>query len=109
MKEAEKAKDKAEQDGYNIGVTETKKALRAEVSGVCRNYCFQVWNEALNQAKVKASSILKRLQSAYYPPVIRAFSSINSKADTPFDVTEPKKNSPDKVPPSSSNPPKEAE
>ena len=40
LEEAEKARDKAEQDGYDIGVTETEEALRADVSGVCRNYCF---------------------------------------------------------------------
>ena len=48
LKEAKKTKDQAEQDGYNVGVTETKEALKAEVSGVCRTYCLQVWNEALN-------------------------------------------------------------
>ena len=42
LEEAEKAKDKVEQDGYDIGVVETEEALRAEVSGVCRNYCLQV-------------------------------------------------------------------
>ena len=38
LKEAKKTKDQAEQDGYNMGVTETKEALKAEVSGVCRTY-----------------------------------------------------------------------
>ncbi|XP_030938492.1 tropomyosin alpha-1 chain-like [Quercus lobata] len=33
LEEAEKAKDQAEQDGYNVGVTETEEALRVEVSG----------------------------------------------------------------------------
>ena len=42
LEEAEKARDKVEQDGYDIGVVETEEALRAEVSGVCRNYCLQV-------------------------------------------------------------------
>ena len=27
---------------YDVGVAETEEALRAEVSEVCRNYCFQV-------------------------------------------------------------------
>ena len=43
-----KAREEAEQQGYDIGVTETEEAFKAEVSGVCRTYCFQVWNEALN-------------------------------------------------------------
>lgn len=42
LEEAEKAIDKAEQDGYEVGVTKTEEALRAEVSEVCRTYCLQV-------------------------------------------------------------------
>ena len=48
LEEAEKARDQAKQDDYDVGVTETEEALRAEVLGVCRNYCLQVWNEPLN-------------------------------------------------------------
>ena len=63
----ERAPEQAKQDGYDIGVAETEVALRAEVSGVCRNYCSQVWIEALNQAEVEASSILRRAKNIYYP------------------------------------------
>ena len=42
---------------------ETKEALKAEVAEVCRYYCFQVWNETLNQAGVEASSALRRVES----------------------------------------------
>lgn len=42
LEEAKKARDHAEQDGYEVGVVETKDALRVEVSGVCRTYCLQV-------------------------------------------------------------------
>ena len=48
MEEIEKETDQAKQEGYDVGVVETEKALKAKVSGVCRNYCLQVWNEALN-------------------------------------------------------------
>jgi len=48
-------------------VTETEEALRDKVSGVYKNYYLQVWNEALNQAEVEASSILRRAESVYYP------------------------------------------
>ena len=48
LEEAEKARDQAKQDDYDVGVTETEEALRAEVLEVCRNYCLQVWNEPLN-------------------------------------------------------------
>ncbi|XP_065617525.1 uncharacterized protein LOC136062437 [Quercus suber] len=67
LEDVEKAKDQAEQDGYNVGVAETKEALRVEVSGVCRAYCLQVWNEALNLAGVEASSALMRAENVYYP------------------------------------------
>jgi len=62
-------------------VAETEKALRvrAEVLGVCRNYCLQKWNKALNQAGVEASSALRRAESVYYPPAIRASGSTSSK------------------------------
>ena len=39
LEEAEKAKDQAEQDGYNVGVAETEEAFRSKVSKVCRVYC----------------------------------------------------------------------
>ena len=42
LEETQKAQDQAEQNGYDIGVAETEKALRAEVVGVCRHYCSEV-------------------------------------------------------------------
>jgi len=42
LEEAEKVKDQAEQDGYDVGVAETREALKVEVSWICRNYCLQV-------------------------------------------------------------------
>ena len=45
----EKERDEAEQHGYNVGVAETEDTLRAEVPTVCRAYCTQTWEEALNQ------------------------------------------------------------
>lgn len=38
LAEVEKAVEKAEQEGYDIGVAETKETLRTKVSGVCRTY-----------------------------------------------------------------------
>ena len=67
LKDAEKAKDQAKQDGYDVGATKTKEALKTEVSGVCRAYCFQVWNEALNLIGVEASLALRRAKNVYYP------------------------------------------
>ena len=66
QEDVEKAKDQDEQDSYNVRVVETEKALRVEVSGVCKAYCLQVWNKALNLAEVEASSALRRVENVYY-------------------------------------------
>ena len=63
--EVEKAKEEAEQHGYDVGVVETKDTLRAEVPSVCRTYYALVWDEALNQAGVEASSVLRKVESFY--------------------------------------------
>ena len=45
---AEKERDEAKQHDYDVGVAEIEDALRAEVPAVCRAYCAQTWEEALN-------------------------------------------------------------
>ena len=79
--DAEKAKDEAEQHRYDVGVVETEDTLRAEVPAMYRTYCALVWDEALNQVKVKASFVIRKAESVYYPPAIRPLSSLDSKAD----------------------------
>ena len=64
---AEKERDEAEQHGYDIGVAETEDVLRAEVPAVCRAYCAQTWEEALNQAGVEASSELRKPENIIFP------------------------------------------
>ena len=98
MEEAEKAKEEAEQYGYEIGVIETKEALRAEVAEVCRFYYLQVWNEALNQTGVEASSAFRGADNVYYPPAIRTSSSSGSKAGQVSSEADEGKESPPKVP-----------
>ena len=78
-KEAERAKveakqimNEAEQKGYDLEVAEMEETLRAEVPMVCRIYCAQTWNEALNQAGVEASSELRKAENVFYPTAIRA-------------------------------------
>ena len=110
--QAEKAKDQAEQDGYEIEVVETEEALKAEVLGVCRTYCLQVWNEALDQAEVEAFFALRKVKNVYYPLVIHASglpSSSSPKVDIVPKETNVDKDSLAKVLPSSTSPPKEAE
>ena len=89
--EAEKARDEAEQKGYDLEVAETEETLRAEVPAVCRIYCAQTWNEALNRAKVEASSELRKADNIYYPPAIRASnlpSTQSEVASTIADLTK---------------------
>ena len=82
LEEAKKAKKQVEQEGYEVGVTETEEALRAEVTEVCRFYCLQVWNKTLDQAGVEVSFALRRAENVYYPPTIRASGSLGSKPDS---------------------------
>ena len=67
----EKERDEAEQHGYDIGVAETEDTLRAEVPVVCRAYCIQAWEEALNQVGVEASSELRKPESIVFPLALR--------------------------------------
>ena len=92
-----------------MGVAETEEALRAEVLEVCRYYCLQVWNETLNQARVEASSTLRRAESVYYSPAIRASDFSGSKADIAFKKADAGNESPTKSLPSIKSPSKKAE
>ena len=71
MEKVEEATTRAEQNGYDIGVKETKDILRAQVTRVCRGYCLQVWTEALNLAGLGASSELRRTKNIFYPAALR--------------------------------------
>ena len=68
---ADREKDEAEQHGYNVGMAETKDALRAEVPVIYRAYCAQTWEEALNQAGIDAFSKLRRPENTAFPPTIQ--------------------------------------
>ena len=65
--EAECSKEKAEEEAYDAGVAEIEAALKAQVPGVCRLCCSQVWNEALKQAGVDASSNLWKAECVFFP------------------------------------------
>ena len=86
-------------------MAETEEAFRAKASEVCKFYCLKVWNEALNQAGVKASSALRRAKNVYYPPAIRALSSSSCKADTASKEADEGKESPTKTLPIANIPP----
>ena len=78
--EAESSKEKAEEKAYALGVAETQATLKAQVPGVRRLYCSEVWNEALKQAGVEASSDLWKEENVYYPPAIRETAPTSSEA-----------------------------
>ena len=80
-----------------------------EVSRVCRNYCSQVWYEALNQAGVEASSILRKGKNVYYPLAIRAPVPPGSRTNTASEVAKVGKDSAIHVPTFFDNPSGEAE
>ena len=69
--ERERERDEAEQHGYDVGVAETEDALRVEVPAVCRAYCAQTWEEALNQAGIEAFSELRRPERIIFPPALQ--------------------------------------
>ena len=86
--EAEKARDNDEQHGYDVGVAKIEDSLRAEVHAVCRTYCAQTWEEALNRAGVKASSKLRRPENIYFPPAIRASDLPSTQGEVAFTVAD---------------------
>ena len=78
--------NEAEQRGYEVGIAETEKALRAEVPEVCRIYCVRTWSEALNRAGVEASSELRRPENVCYPEAIRPSAPQPYQANAPSPV-----------------------
>ena len=78
--EAEAVKETAKDDGYNAGIAETQAILKAQIPGVCRLYCSQVWEEALKRAGVNASSDLWKAENIFYPTAIREATSSSSMA-----------------------------
>ena len=87
--QAERARDKAEQHGYNIGVAESEDTLRVEVPVVCRIYCAQTWEEALNRAGVEASFELRRPENIYFPPAIWASDLPSTQGEVASTVADP--------------------
>ena len=68
---AEKERDEAEQHGYDVGIVETEDALRAEVPAICRAYCTQTWEEALNRVGIDTSSKLRKPKNIIFPPALQ--------------------------------------
>ena len=82
------SKEKAVDEAYDLGVADTQATLKAQVYGVCKLYYSQVWNKALKQAGVEASSDLWRVENVYYPPTIRETAPSSSEARDAPEETE---------------------
>ena len=95
---AEKERDEAEQHGYDVGVVETEDALRAEVPAICRAYCTQTWEEALNRAGIDASSELRKFENIFFPPALQ----IPNQKETAPPVSQPANEAQPQHPPPSS-------
>ena len=95
---AEKERDVAEQHGYDVGIAETEDALRAEVPAVCRAYCTQTWEEALNRARIDASSELRKPENIIFPLALQ----IPNQKEVAPPVSQPAKEAQSQHPPSTS-------
>ena len=50
---------------------ETEARLTAEVTAVCREYCVETYNQALDWAGIPTDSNLRRVDQVYYPEDLR--------------------------------------
>ena len=71
LKVAQEAAITAETSAYERGVLETERRLTAEVTVVCREYCAETYNQALNRVGIPADSDLRRTDEVYYPEDLR--------------------------------------
>ena len=67
---------------------------------VCRIYCAQTWDEALNRAGVEASSELRRPENVFYPKAISPSALPSKQAEaTPLTVNPNEEVLPPSLPP----------
>ena len=71
LKLAQEATAAAETLAYEHGVLETETRLTAEVIAVCREYCAETYNQALDRAGIPVDSDLRRVDQVYYPEDLR--------------------------------------
>ena len=95
---AEKERDEAKQHSYDVGVAETEDTLRAEVPVVCRAYCTQTQEEALNQVGIEASSELRKPENIVFPLALQ----IPSQKEVAPPTHQPVKEAQSQHPPSTS-------
>ena len=56
---------------------------------MCRIYYAQTWDEALNRARVKASSKLIKPENIYYPSTIRALDLPSTQGEVASTISKP--------------------
>ena len=79
-------------------MAETEDALRAEVPAICRAYCAQTWEEALNRAGIGASSELRKPKNIFFPPALQ----VPNQKEAAHPVSQPAEEAQPQNPPSSS-------
>ena len=67
----EEAAEASKQASYDLGVQETEVCLADGLAEVCRDYCQEVWMEALNLVEVPATSEQRKAKNIFYPADIR--------------------------------------
>ena len=80
MKVAQEVAKAAETSVYEREVLETEARLTAEVIVVCREYCAETYNQALDQAGIPVDSDLRRMEQVYYPRSEEHTSELQSPA-----------------------------
>ena len=68
---AKEASGATKEAAYECGILEIETRLAEEVAGVRRDYCTEVWAEALNRARVPTNSELRRTKNTYFLEDIR--------------------------------------
>ena len=71
LKVAQEAAKAAETSVYEREVLETEARLIAEVIVVCREYCAETYDQALDRAGIPADSNLRRVDQMYCPEDLR--------------------------------------
>ena len=66
LKMAQEATIAAETSAYERGVLEMETRLNVEVTAICREYCAETYNQALNRAGIPPDSDLRKTDQVYY-------------------------------------------
>ena len=68
---AREAAEAAVKASYECGVLDTETRLAKEVVVVCRDYCTESWEVAMDRAGVPTNSELRKVENIFFPEDIR--------------------------------------